>query len=63
VGEAKQKKRLAAVRAWAVGSIEIEVNGESCFQWSGTAGDAVELQRRYLRAVETWSTVSARLHR
>jgi hypothetical protein len=60
MGEAKQrKKRLAAVRAWAVGSIEIEANGEPCFKWTGTTGDAIELQKRYLRAVETWTTVSA----
>ena len=59
MGEAKQKKRLTAARAWAVGSIEIEANDRPCFSWKGTRDDAIELQRRYLSAVETWSSVSA----
>ena len=62
MGEKKRKAKLAAARPWATGSIEIEANGAPCFAWAGTKDDAIELQRRYLRAVETWTIVSADLY-
>jgi hypothetical protein len=59
MGEAKRKARLAATRSWAPGSIEVEANDQYCFTWKGTKDDAINLQKRYLQAVETWTVVSA----
>jgi hypothetical protein len=59
MGEAKRKKTLAAARTWLKGSIEIEANELPCFEWTGTKDEAIKLQKEYLRAVETWTMVSA----
>jgi hypothetical protein len=59
MGEAKRKAKRAAARSWAMGSIEIEANDQHCFMWMGTKDDAIKLQKDYLRAVETWTMVSA----
>jgi hypothetical protein len=59
MGEAKRKKALAATRTWAKGSIKIEANEQSCFEWTGTKDEAIKLQKDYLRVVETWTMVSA----
>jgi hypothetical protein len=50
MGEAKRKRRAAANRSWATGSIKIEANKQECFDWSGTREQAIDLQERYLEA-------------
>ena len=45
MGEAKRKKALAATRTWAKGSIKIEANEQSCFEWTGTKDEAIKLQK------------------
>ena len=51
MGEAKRKARHQAGRSWAEGKISVIANEVHCFDWSGTREDAIELQKRYLAAV------------
>ena len=51
MGEARRKARHQAGRAWAKGAIKVVANGVECFDWNGTREDAVDLQKRYLAAV------------
>jgi hypothetical protein len=59
MGEAKRKAKLAAARTWLMGSIEVEANDQHCFSWKGAKDEAIKLQKEYLRAVETWTMLSA----
>ena len=40
--------KVRAARPWGKGRIIVTANGAECFDWTGTHGEAVALQRRYL---------------
>ena len=66
MGEAKQRRAaeqrrqaIEATRSWAMGSITVVANNVECFGWIGTKREAIELQKRYLDAVDALMPISA----